>query len=89
MLDAKTLTIEPTEPAAAPAPLAPGNVWCRITKMGHDKVFTGATRAPVGRDEGVADGADAFPRHAFGEIVQLPLVIAQMQEDLGHLEIQD
>jgi hypothetical protein len=86
MLDAKTLTIEP---AADPAPLAPGNVWCRITKMGHDKVFTGATRVPIARDEAAADGPDPFPRHGFGEIVQLPLVIAQMQEDLGHLEIQD
>ena len=72
-----------------PTPLAPGHVWCRITKMGHDKVFTGATRAPIGRDEAAGEGPDTFPRHAFGEIVQLPLVIAQLQEDLGHLEIQD
>jgi len=67
--------------------LAPGNVWCRITKMGHDQVFTGVTAQPAGRGE--AAGADAFPRHAFGEIVQLPLVVAQAQEDNGNLEIQD
>ncbi|HEY5008029.1 MAG TPA: hypothetical protein VII42_08495 [Caulobacteraceae bacterium] len=86
MLDAKIPT---SESAQTPTPLAPGHVWCRITKMGHDKVFTGATRAPIGRDETAGEGSDTFPRHAFGEMVQLPLIIAQIQEDLGHLEIQD
>lgn len=81
------MTDDNTFETETPAPLAPGHVWCRITRMGHDKVFTGTTRAPVGRDD--AASPDSFPRHAFGEIVQLPLVIAQIQEDLGHLEIQD
>lgn len=76
------------ETATAPkAKLEPGNVWCRVTRIGNDKIFTGQTgKYGAGEDY---DGTVTFPRHKANDIIQLPQKIAQQQEDLGHLEIQE
>lgn len=104
---APTMEAAPTEVAKAPEPAAqppadpgpaPGFVRCRVTKFGHDKIYTGETRqnssggydsAPGADDEGRSVGVDLFPRHPVNTIVDLPLRAAQKYEARGDVEIQD
>lgn len=71
------------------AELAPGHVWCRVTKYGDNKIFTGETDVTIRGHDDFVEGHEIFPRHRTGEIIHLPKRIAMAQEDLGNLEIQE
>lgn len=78
----------PAEPAKPE--LQPGYVWCRILPRGHNKISTGETnRNAAGGYSDLGEGIAVFPSFPKGAIMQLPLKIAQMQEDNGYLEIQE
>lgn len=79
---------KPSKGAVAP-PIPPGHVLCRVTKRGHDKVYTGETKANVIASGDTYDGPDAFPRHPFGAMIALPLKVAEAQEENGNVEIQE
>lgn len=69
-----------------------GNVWGRVLKKGHDKIYTGATKVPDTIDDDGRPhfvGTDLFERHPFGAIIQLPYAVALAQEDNGFFEIQE
>lgn len=97
----KTEDVQKAEPVAQAAPVAevpaepakpvlqPGNVWCRITKRGHNKVSTGETRRNSTGGYGMEEGVESFPNFPYGAIIQLPGTIALAQEDNGYLEIQE
>ena len=59
-----------------------GYVLARILKLGHEKIYTGQI------DGTNHDAAGKFTRFKFGEIVPLPLEVAQAQEANGYVEIQ-
>lgn len=72
--------------ASVPAPvipnedLAPGHVWVRVMRKGHDKISTGELQ-PL-----VAD--NMFPRHPMGAVIQMPQASAEKFEEVdGWVEI--
>lgn len=68
------LGIAPSTPLDVPLP--EGLVRVQITRMGDDKVYTGKADP--------TSHADKFPRHRMGEVVILPVDVAEAQEKLGH-----
>jgi hypothetical protein len=75
---------EPAKPA-----LQPGHVWVRILPKGDKRISTGETKRNATGGYDVEEGVETFPSFPRGAITQLPLKIAQAQEDNGYLEIQE
>lgn len=76
-------------PKAKPAPIPEGFVRVRVTKFGHDKIFTGETKSTVIEGAEVFDKNKSFPRHQKDDMPVFPLSVAEAQEALGNVEIQD
>lgn len=69
-------------PTFTPDALPEGHVAARVLPLGDRKIFTGETN-PLG-----LTAEEKFPTHAKGEVIALPLAVAEAQEALGRVEIQ-